>query len=56
MKYKVILNVFIANKLLKEGFVPIKFEMSRKVEGRVAFVFENTEEFQAELTKLATKN
>lgn len=53
MKYKVILNVYIADKLLKAGFVPVEFTMSKKIENRVAFVFEYTDEFKVTLDKIS---
>lgn len=53
MKYKVILNIFIADKLLKSGFIPVEFTPSKKVRGKAAFVFEDTQEFQEALKRLS---
>lgn len=53
MRYKVILNIFIADKLLKAGFIPVEFTPSKKIKGRAAFIFEDTPEFRQALKELS---
>lgn len=52
-KYKAILNIFMADRLLKAGFIPVEFKPSRRERGRAAFIFEDTPEFRAALRKLS---
>jgi len=42
---KVILNVHVADKLIKRGFQVIEVKPSTKVRGRAVFIFNNTPEF-----------
>lgn len=53
MKTKIILSLHIADELIKKGFPVIEVKPSRKVRGRVAFVFELTPEFDAALTEIS---
>lgn len=52
-KYKAILNIFMADRLLKAGFVPVEFRPSRKERGKAAFIFEDTAEFKRAVQELS---
>jgi len=56
MKYKHVLNIRMANKLLWAGFIPVEFTLSRSFRGRVAFVFEETDELIQAMTDLSKRN
>lgn len=51
MEKRYILNLNFARKLMREGFTIIDVETSRSQPGRVAFVFEATEELKNYLAK-----
>lgn len=55
-QYKAIINIFMADRLLKAGFVPIEFKPSSKKRGHAAFIFEDTPEFRKALRELSHKN
>lgn len=56
MKYKHILNIRMANRLLKAGFVPVEFTLSKTLRGRVAFVFEETDDLIRAMQRLSKSN
>jgi len=56
MKYKVILNIFMADRLLKAGFIPVELKPSSRKRGQAAFIFEDTPEFRKALRELSHKN
>lgn len=51
MKRKCILNIQFARQLISEGFKVIDVQTSRKLPGRVAFIFELTPELEKYLLK-----
>jgi len=55
-KYTAILNVFMADRLLKAGFIPVEFKPSNKHRGKVAFIFEDTKELRQSMRKLSKVN
>lgn len=55
MKYKAILNIRIADLLLKAGIVPVEFKPSSRLRGRAAFIFEDTSEFRKAFQELTHK-
>lgn len=56
MKYKHILNIRMANRLLKAGFIPVEFTLSKTLRGRVAFVFKETDELIRAMQELSENN
>lgn len=54
-QYKVILNIYMANKLIKEGLQVVEVKPSSRVRGRAAFIFEDTAEFQQAFKDLMYK-
>lgn len=55
MRYKAILNIRIADLLLKAGFIPVEFKPSSRLKGRAAFIFEDTSAFRKAFQELAHK-
>jgi len=53
MKYKVILSLPLARRLLSKGFHIIDVEPSHRRKGKLAFIFEFSEELDAEMTRYA---
>lgn len=56
MNCKTILNIHMADKLIKRGFKVVEVKPSSKFRGRAAFLFENTPEFQKALKELSYTN
>jgi hypothetical protein len=52
MDYKCILSLRVARQLLAQGFRLIDVEPSRKLPGRLVFIFEDTAELNAALAQL----
>ncbi|MFD2923880.1 DUF5659 domain-containing protein [Halobacillus naozhouensis] len=52
---KVILNVHVANRLIKKGFSVIEVKPSTRVKGRAVFIFQNTPEFSEALKDITEK-
>lgn len=50
--YKCILSLRIARHLLENGFRIIDIEPSRKIDGNLVFIFEDTSELRKELAQL----
>lgn len=55
-QYKVILNVHMADKLIKAGFQVVEVKPSSQIRGRAAFIFEHTPEFNQAMYDLAYNN
>lgn len=55
-KCMAILNLFMADRLLKAGFVPVEFKPSSRERGKVAFIFEDTPELRQSIRLLSHKN
>lgn len=55
MQRKVVLNIQVADKLLKRGHSLIEVKPSTKVKGRAAFVFERTPEFDRDLWDISKR-
>jgi len=53
--HKVILNIFMANQLIKAGFEVIEVKPSTRLKGRAAFIFEDNREFQRALREFSYK-
>lgn len=56
MRFKAIINIFMADRLLKAGFVPVEFKPSSRKRGQAAFIFEDTPEFRKAFRELTRKN
>ncbi|MEI3596742.1 MULTISPECIES: hypothetical protein [unclassified Oceanobacillus] len=54
-KYKAILNIYMADKLIKAGFSVIEVKPSSQIRGRAAFIFEDTAEFRKAFRELSYK-
>lgn len=55
-QYKVILNVHMADKLIKAGFQILEVKPSTSIRGRAAFIFEHTADFQQAFKDLSYHN
>lgn len=55
MKQKVVLSVHIADALLSRGHRIVSVKPSNKVQGRAAFVFNRSPEFDRDLSELMRK-
>ena len=52
MNRKCILSLRVARHLIARGFQIVDIEPGRKFNGQLVFIFENTRELHAELSKL----
>lgn len=52
-RFKAILNVHMADKLIKAGFNVVEVKPSSQIRGRAAFIFEDNDEFQQAMKDLA---
>ena len=52
---KAILSLRVAQSLMKEGYNLIRIEQSNRHRGKLAFIFEYSEEIERELAKFARK-
>lgn len=55
-RHKAILNVHMADKLIKAGFPVVEVKPSSQLRGRAAFIFEDNDEFQQAMKDLAYHN
>ncbi|HWO74378.1 MAG TPA: hypothetical protein VNM69_00515 [Bacillus sp. (in: firmicutes)] len=55
MERKIVLNIRVADELLRRGHTVISVKPSTKVKGRAAFVFKVTPEFERDLTELSKR-
>lgn len=54
-KYKCILSLRVANDLVAKNYPLVHIEPSHKRPGKLVFVFKNSEELEAELSKYRKK-
>lgn len=52
---KVILNLHVADELIKKGFRVVEVKPSTKLQGRTAFLFNRTPEFETALSSLSNR-
>lgn len=52
-KHKAILNIHMADKLIKQGFKVVEVKPSSRIRGRAAFIFEDNASFQQAMKDLA---
>lgn len=55
-RFKAILNIHMADKLIKAGFQVVEVKPSRQIRGRAAFIFEETDEFIRAMRELSYHN
>jgi hypothetical protein len=55
MERKIILNVKVADALIRRGFPVQSVKPSNKLKGRTAFVFDATPEFSEALTEISNQ-
>ena len=55
-QYKAVLNVHMADKLIKAGFPVVEVKPSSQIRGRAAFIFEHTPKFNQAMYDLAYHN
>jgi len=53
--FKVILNIYMADRLIKAGFNVVEVRPSSARRGRAAFIFENTPEFKTAFERLSKR-
>ena len=55
-QYKIIFKPSLARKLLKDGNYVVDIKKSRDNENATVFVFENTEKFREDLSRILAEN
>lgn len=55
-RYKTILNIHMADRLLKAGHKLVELKPSNSMRGRAVFIFEYSEELDRDMYRLARRN